>query len=175
MNPPLSYVAPANVGFMSIIAGITPVSRGGDSIGGTITVEPQAPQFAGSGQGIQVHGSIAGNHRTNGVVRGGNAVLSVAMENFAVAYTGSYVTANNYKSGLGDAVKSTFYESTNHSLQFSGRRGNHIVTLDLGMQYIPEQGFVNARMDMTRNNAKYANLSYNGAFHWGGLDARAYS
>jgi len=75
---------------------------------------------------------------------------------------------------LGAAVKSTFYESTNHALQLSARRGNHIVTLGVGFQYIPQQGFVNARMDMTFNNAKYANLRYDGSFGWGTLEARGY-
>ena len=37
----------------------------------------------------------------------------------------------------------------NHALQLAGRRGNHLVTVDLGYQHIPQQGFVNARMDMT--------------------------
>ena len=51
MNPALSYIDPANVGSVSVMAGITPVSNGGDSIGGTITVEPAAPEFANAGQG----------------------------------------------------------------------------------------------------------------------------
>ena len=38
MNPSLSYVAPEAVGQATVLAGITPVSHGGDSIGGTIAV-----------------------------------------------------------------------------------------------------------------------------------------
>ena len=36
MNPPLSYIDPTNVGSIKVFAGITPVSAGGDSIGGAI-------------------------------------------------------------------------------------------------------------------------------------------
>ena len=36
MNPPLSYIDPSNVAEVNVMAGITPVSMGGDSIGGTI-------------------------------------------------------------------------------------------------------------------------------------------
>lgn len=174
MNPPLSYIDPGNVAAVSVLAGITPVSGGGDSISGTISVEPAAPQFARPGEGVQTHGSISAFHRSNGVVNGGNAAVSSATANYSVAYKGSYVNANNYKSGAGIMVKSTFYESTNHSLQLAGRRGNHLVTLDLGFQYIPEQGFANARMDMSFNNSKSANLHYMGSYNWGMLDGRFY-
>ena len=51
MNPPLSYIDPSSVGSISVYAGITPVSVGGDSIGGTIQVNSQAPEFAKEGQG----------------------------------------------------------------------------------------------------------------------------
>jgi hypothetical protein len=50
MNPPLSYIDPSNVGGIKVYAGITPVSVGGDSIGGTISVDSPAPQFAAAGQ-----------------------------------------------------------------------------------------------------------------------------
>jgi iron complex outermembrane recepter protein len=174
MNPPLSYVALSSVGFVTVMAGITPVSRGGDSLGGTISVEPVPPQFAQPGAGVETHGSIAGHRRSNGAVGSGNASLSVGTENLALAYAGSYVKADNYESGLGVAVKSTFYESTNHALQLSARRGSNVVALGLGLQHVPQQGFVNARMDMTHNNAKFANLRYGGTLGSGTLEARAY-
>jgi iron complex outermembrane receptor protein len=157
-----------------VMAGITPVSQGGDSIGGTIAIESAAPQFARGGQGIVTHGGVSAFHRTNGVVNGGNAWLSTATENLQIGYTGSYVNANNYKNGAGAMVKSTFYETQNHELQLGARRGSHLVTADLGYQRIPQQGFANARMDMTRNEAKFVNIGYGGAFSWGELDARVY-
>lgn len=46
MNPPLSYVDPNNVGSMTVYTGVMPVSKGGDSIGGAIIVEPRSPVFA---------------------------------------------------------------------------------------------------------------------------------
>ena len=174
MNPPLSYIDPANVARVSVIAGITPVSSGGDSIGGTIVVEPAAPEFARPGQGIVMHGGITGFHRSNGIVNGGNAWLSAANESFRLGYTASYVNANDYQNGAGVMVKSTFYEAQNHAMEFAARHGNHLVTVDLGFQNIPQEGFVNARMDMTVNQSKFANVHYEGGFGWGRLDARVY-
>jgi iron complex outermembrane receptor protein len=150
MNPPLSYVDPAHVGRVSVWAGITPVSIGGDSIGGTIVVDSAAPVFAASGQGIVTH------------------------EHFSASYTGTYVYAGNYKNGAGAMVLSTLYQSTNHTVQFAARRGNHLLTVDLGYQHIPYQGFVNAHMDMVGSKAEFANVHYSGAFNWGNLEARVF-
>ena len=49
MNPALSYIAPSNLGKFQVFAGITPVSVGGDSIGGTIIADSAAPEFAAAG------------------------------------------------------------------------------------------------------------------------------
>lgn len=49
MNPALSYVDPAAIGELKVFAGITPVSVGGDSIGGTIIAASAAPVFAEPG------------------------------------------------------------------------------------------------------------------------------
>jgi iron complex outermembrane receptor protein len=174
MNPPTSYIDPANVGSVSVMAGITPVSRGGDSIGGTIAIESAAPEFAGSDKGASTHGGVSAFHRSNGVVNGGSAWVSAATDNFRVGYVGSYVDANDYKDGAGVTIKSTFYESRNHALHLAARRGEHVVTVDLGYQHIPQQGFVNARMDMTDNEAKLANVHYEGFFARVRLGARVY-
>lgn len=174
MNPPTSYIDPANVGSVSVMAGITPVSHGGDSIGGTIEIDSAPPEFAGRGKGVLIHGGVSAFHRTNGVVNGGNASVSAATENFRIGYVGAYVTANDYKDGAGAMIKSTLYEAQNHALQLAGRRGNHLVTADLGYQHIPQQGFVNARMDMTGNQGKFANVHYEGVFARVTLGARLY-
>ena len=46
INPPLSYIGPANVERIEVYSGVMPVSKGGDSIGGTIIAEPKSPVFA---------------------------------------------------------------------------------------------------------------------------------
>jgi iron complex outermembrane receptor protein len=174
MNPPLSYIDPANVGSVNVMAGITPVSRGGDSIGGTIAVDSAAPEFDQNDRGVLIHGGVSAFHRTNGVVNGGNAWMSAATDNFRVGYVGSYVNANDYKDGAGVMIKSTFYESQNHALEFAVRHGNSLITVDLGYQHIPQQGFVNARMDMTDNQAGSANVHYQGVFARVKLQARVF-
>jgi iron complex outermembrane receptor protein len=173
MNPATSSIDPASVGSVNVIAGIPPVSRGGDSIGGTIAIDSALPEFA-SARAIAIHGGLAGFHRTSGVVNGGNAWLSAATQSFRIGYSAAYVHAGDYKDGGGAIVKSTLYESQNQNLQAAARWGNHVVTADLGYQRIPEQGFVNARMDMTGNQAGMLNLHYSAALPRIRLSARFY-
>ena len=174
MNPALSYIAPAAVGRISVAAGITPVSVGGDSIGGTISVDSAAPVFAKPGTAMLLNGSLSTFYRNNARGKGGHASVSLATDSFRVAYTGSYTQADNYTRGNGAAVMSTLFEATNHAAQVAYGRGSRLVTLDLGLQDIPQQGFANARMDMTYNRAKMASVGYRDLFGWGSVTARGY-
>ena len=59
MNPPLSYIAPSNVSRIGVKAGVSPVSYGGDNIGGTIHVESDEPVFDQQGEGTKGSGRVS--------------------------------------------------------------------------------------------------------------------
>ncbi len=190
MNPPLSYIDPANVDEIKVFAGITPVSVGGDSIAGTIVVNSKTPEFAQPGKGLLIDGKVNTFYRSNNDARGVNLTTSVANESVYVRYTGSSVEANNYKAGGSfkgaglaatgrgwldaDEVGSSAYKAINHALAFGVHHENHLLEFKLGLQNIPYQGFPNQRMDMTDNQSQQYNLSYRGQYDWGKLTARAY-
>lgn len=190
MNPPLSYIDPANVGHVQVFAGISPVSVGGDSIGGTIIVDSALPEFAKAGQGTLIKGQAMAFYRSNNNAQGINLSATAAGEAISIRYTGSAVSAHNYTAGddfkaagsaaigrgwlAGDEVGSSSYKSQNHALAFALHHENHLVELKLGVQNIPEQGFPNQRMDMTDNDSKQINLRYKGDYQWGKLQASVY-
>lgn len=190
MNPPLSYIDPSNVGSATIFAGISPVSMGGDSIGGTIAVESEKPQFAKPGEGTLVKGQVGAFYRSNGNAVGGNVSATAATETATVSYNGSTVKAQDYKAGddfktaglaaagrawlAADEVGSTMYESTNHSVSVGVLNNNHMIDLKFGLQDIADQGFPNQRMDMIGNKSKQANLRVTSEFDWGDLESRLY-
>jgi len=189
MNAPLSYIDPSNVSRATVFAGITPVSVGGDSIGGTVLVESARPEFAEAGQELH-KGELGVFFRSNGNAYGGNLTATAASDKLSLTYTGSSTQADNYKAGDdfktaglaaagrewldGDEVGSTYYKSTNQSLALAVREDKHLVELKLGVQDIPYQGWPNQRMDMTGNDSTQANLRYEGQHDWGILEARAY-
>ena len=190
MNPALSYIDPSNVGSLSVFAGITPVSVGGDSIGGTIIAESIAPEFAAPGAESINKGEIGGFYRSNNDARGGNFSATHAEENFNISYDTSYSKANNYDAGNDfktsestgragktlplDEVGSTAYENINQVLSMAVQSGNHMAEIKGGEQHVPEELFPNQRMDMTDNTQKWVNLRTRSTFNWGDLEAGAY-
>jgi len=189
MNPPLSYIDPSNLGKLQVFAGITPVSLGGDSIGGTIIAESVAPEFAAEGETLD-KGSAGAFLRSNNDARGGNVSLMHANDAFNIRYAGSYSKANNYMAGDDfkastatgrpgesaalDEVASTAHESRNHQLTMAYKLGEDLLELSLGRQEVPQELFPNQRMDMTDNTQTRVNLRYLGDFAWGSLETRLY-
>ena len=190
MNPPLSYLDPNAVSKIKVYAGITPVSVGGDSIGGSIVAETAAPAFAAPGQGLLTKGEIGTFYRSNNNAVGGNVGATVATENFSVSYTGAMTKADNYTAGGNfkgttvtgrtghtlplDEVGSSAYETQTHTLGFALRGGNHLLEAKFGYQDVPSQLYPNQRMDMLGNEQNRVNLRYLGQFDWGTAEVRAY-
>ena len=190
MNTPLSYVDPTNVDTVSVIAGIPPVSMGGDSIAGTITVTSTTPEFAKPGDGLLLKGRAGTYYRSNGNALGSTLSATAASELLSMRYSGSFAQAGNYwaardfrtagraaidKGELpGDEVGSSRYQTWNHALAMALRTDLHLLQLNLGLQHIPYQGFPNQRMDMTENDSQQINLRYAGQYAWGTLEARVY-
>ncbi|MGX9729906.1 TonB-dependent receptor [Janthinobacterium aestuarii] len=174
MNAPLSYIDPQQVQRIRLIAGVTPVSAGGDSIGGTIEVQSNAPVFAQPGAGLLTQGSFAVSGRSvnNSVATSVNA--SAASDSLSVGYSGAYTRGHSYEDGHGNKVLASMFESINQSIVLAAKRDGQQLTLRAGVQHIPYQGFPNQYMDMTDNHGQFANLAYKGEFGWGVLDARAY-
>jgi iron complex outermembrane receptor protein len=175
MNPPLSYVDPSQVGSVEVVTGVAPVSKGGDSIAGTIIVEAPTPRFALAGQGLRTSGSLSSLYRSNGLGIGTSASGEVATSNLSLRYDGAWSRSDDYdRGGNGFKVRSTEYEAGNQSLTLSGRSGVDSFTIQAGLQTIPYQAYVNQRMDMVDNHAVFANAKYSTRFDWGSLEARMY-
>ena len=184
MNPALSYVAPSSVLSAQVLAGITPVSMGGDSIGGTIRVNSADPEFAEDGKAPLIKGQASTFYRSNGDARGGNIAASIANEHAEIKYTGSTVESHNYKAGGNftttntkngnDVVSSSSYKSENQSVSLALRNDDHLAVIKVGQQNIPYQAFPNVRMDMTGDDSWFANVFTKSNFKWGNLETRAY-
>ena len=120
MNPPLSYIDPTAVAAIDVYAGVTPVSVGGDSIGGSIVVRTADPVFA-EGPGNLLQGSVGTFYRSNGDSWGGNLAGTYATDSVSLGYTGAYAQADNYKAG-DDFKDYTFTGRVGHTLPH-GRSG----------------------------------------------------
>jgi len=174
MNPPLSYIAPSNVSRIGVKAGVSPVSYGGDNIGGTIHVESDEPVFAQQGEGTKGSGRVSTYYRSVNQSTGAAFSGAVANSNLSFGVTGSIDHAKDYKDGHGNTVTSTYYESRNLGATLALKGDTSLLTLKAGHQSIPNEGFVNQWMDLVDNNASYINIGYKDSFSWGKLDAKAF-
>ncbi|MCM2327323.1 MAG: TonB-dependent receptor [Lysobacter sp.] len=190
MNPALSYIDPTSVDGLKVYAGITPVSVGGDSIGGTIIATTPPPAFAEPGTGSIARGEAGAFYRSNGGARGANLSAAYLTESLGLSYAGATAEAGNYRAGGDfktrsatgrpghalplDEVGSTAYRTRNHTLAIAHRGGNHLVEAKFGLQDMPYQLYPNQRMDLLDNSQSRVNLRYLGSFAWGSLEARAY-
>ncbi|RAU19427.1 TonB-dependent receptor [Nitrincola tibetensis] len=190
MNPPLSYVEPSNISLLKVYAGITPVSVGGDSIGGTIIAERAVPEFASSGEESRVKGEVGAFYRSNNNALGGNLKASYATEQINIQYDGAWSQADNYKAGgtfkdfTGtdrpghtlrlDEVGSTAYDTQNHALGIAIQAGDNLFDTRFSYQEMPEQLFPNQRMDLLKNTQKLVNVGWKRDFDWGLMEARVY-
>ncbi len=174
MNPSLSYVAPAQAAQVTVLAGITPVSLGGDSLGGTISVESPSPAFAEHGSNVREDGAFTGFYRSNGKNWGGSLKEGIASEHFSLGYVGSFTTTDDYSDGAGHKVTSTYAQSTDHALTLAAQSGPNLFLATGSFHHTPFEGFVNAYMDLVHNDATSLNLRYRRTLTAGSLDARFY-
>jgi iron complex outermembrane receptor protein len=174
MNPPLSYIASSRAAEVTVMAGITPVSMGGDSIGGTISVESQRPVFADTGERLHEEGAFTGFYRSNGQNYGGSLTEWIAGRNLELGYSGSWATNNDYTDGSGHKVTSTYAQTTDHTVTLAAQDAGNLVVLEASLHHTPYEGFPNAQMDLVRNYAESLNLHYRGILSRGVLDARVY-
>ena len=190
MNPALSYIDPTQLGALTVYAGLSPVSTGGDSIGGSILAESRAPAFAAPGQGTLHKGEVGVSYRSNNGARSLNLSATHATQDFSLRYDGSLSKADNYSAGddfktydftgrVGhtlprDEVGSTAYFTRNHALSLAVKRDDHLFEARLGVQDMPYQLYPNQRMDLLGNDQRSLNLGYTGQMDWGVLQARLY-
>ena len=174
MNPALSYMDASRVRTVEVMAGITPVSVGGDSIAGTIAVSSAIPSYAEPSQPLQVDGNISYFYKSHARNQGYVLDTSLAGEWWNLNYTGSLDEAESYRDGNGDKVLDTLYKSENHALTLGLRGAAQELIFKLGHQDIPFQGFPNQYMDMVGNRSDSANLKYLRELGWARLEARLF-
>lgn len=174
MNPAMSYIDPDSVSSAVATAGITSVSDGGDSTGGTITITRKPPVFSKNAK-LLVTGEARGTYRSNGGASGASGSLTIANNWLSLRYNGSYAHASDYHAGGAEQrVHSTNYLTYNHAVTLGIQHETQLFTLTAGQQDTPYEGFPNQYMDLTNNRSTFVNGKYTNSFHWGTLEASGF-
>ena len=169
MNPPLSYMDASRISSTTVLSGITPVSMGGDSIAGTISVDSRKPAYSDSDE-LLMQGSIGAIYESNGRHHGEYLNATIANSNLSLGYSGSLDRSDSYRDGSGDKVLDTLYRSENHAITFGARGEVQELILKLTHQKVHYQGFPNQYMDMVGNEGDGVIVNYLHDFSWMKLD-----
>lgn len=172
MDPPLHYAAPSSVASLLVMAGITPVSQGGDSLGGTVALESPPPRFS-TNDSLLYYGDLGTRVSTadDGLTLSGAAGL--ASRHLSVGYEGSSATARDYRYPDG-IVRDTGFDMQQHSVQLGANTKPGLLDLDLGWGRTRDAGTPALPMDMIRDDSFRAGLGYRGALPIGNLEGRLY-
>jgi iron complex outermembrane recepter protein len=171
-SPPLSFISSAELGSLDVITGVTPVSKGGDSIAGTIIAESKAPHF-GTDQAPELFGEsgISFSSGNDGLLM--NLRTGVANKYLSLTYSGEGNTGNDFEFP-GGTVRDTSYLHRNHKLTLAGKLYNTVAAFDVSTQGTRNTGVPTMPVDVIRADADRLSLSVKGAYAFGNVDLKLY-
>ena len=176
MNPALSYIDSSEVQSMTVMAGITPVSDGGDSIAGTIVVKSKDPQFASKAGDYLFYGDMTGFEHSNAGAVGFGVNANAATDKINIGYSGFAEKSGDYRDGHGNIVKDTLFNQQKQSLSLAYKIDeNNVISGKISKADVFYEGFPNQYMDMLGNGATNRELNYKGRIGNLSVDATLYN
>ena len=169
MDPPLHYLPRPRVGELEIIRGISPVSSGLETIGGTVIANPRRGRF-GDTEAFDVNGYIDGGAQSvdDGYSVGG--VVAVANKRHRLEAGGSREDGDDTKFGNG-TIASTAYERNTYDLGYGYRSTIHESGIRFFRNDTGKTGTPALPMDIVFFDSDFVNGKYHADF--GDLDLNA--
>lgn len=172
MDPPLHYANQAGGDLIQLYAGISPVSVGGDHIGGSLTVSQRVPEFADNSELLGKGELSAAFLGSQNAWRSG-ADLTVAGSDASFRYRGSAATAGDLRFP-GGTVRASGFDITSHSLTGSWRTAGGYISLDAGLGFTRDSGTPSLPMDMIEDDSWHIGLTQREKMDWGTVESRLY-
>ena len=172
MDPPLHYVAPSGLESLTVMAGITPVSLGGDSLAGTVLAQSPAPRFATNQPSI-TYAEAGVRYETGNRGLGFDGHAGAADQQVSALYLGSWADAEDYRFRDG-TVRATGYTTQQHSIRLGAQTEPGILTLDLGLGQTRDAGTPALPMDMIEDDSWRVRAAHTAELDWGRWEARGY-
>jgi iron complex outermembrane receptor protein len=172
MDPPLHYLSARSLAELQVIAGITPVSQGGDSIGGTVIAKSVAPRF-GEAAAFTNFGRLGAGYNGSNTGRDEYVQVGGANDRFSAGYAAEHQRGGNLQFPGGE-VADTGYTLNNQDLTLATKTGAGVWRLDAGKHKTADAGTPALPMDMIRDDADTFALGYQGDAGFGVLEAKIY-
>ncbi|MBF7072101.1 TonB-dependent receptor [Glaciecola sp. MH2013] len=158
MDSPLSHVL-GNRQELVLHQGIAPVSLGSESLGGAIEIRDLAPEF-NSEANFAVNSELSAGYFANNKAQLLGANLHGANKTTYINFQGQYQEAENYESGNGLLVPSTFYERSGMKLRAGYHHNDSELDLVIGHRNTNESGTPALAMDIIYVDSLWYKLNY---------------
>lgn len=172
MDPPLHYAAAGAGDLIDLYAGISPVSVGGDHIGGALSFDRPDPVFADAAA-LLFRGKLGASFSGSQDAAMATTDLTLAQGDGAFQYRGSAASADDLRYA-GGTVAGSAYENTRHEIIGAWRTRGGYITLDAGFSATRDAGTPALPMDMIKDDAWKFGLTQKEKFEWGSLESRLY-
>ena len=172
MDPPLHYANPATGDLLAMYAGTSPVTEGGDHIGGSLNVSRAQPVFADGDESL-LRGALGASFIGSQDAVSLDANLTYAQGDMSFNYHGSAATADDLRFPGGKA-SATGYDIMHHEIVGAWRTAGGYVALDVGYTGTRDAGTPALPMDMISDDAWNFGLTQSETFEWGTVDSRIY-
>jgi iron complex outermembrane receptor protein len=171
MDPPLLYMAPSSLQSLTILAGITPVSLGGDNIGGVVLADRTPPVFSSDG-GTLWSGELGSFYRGSDDGTGVHGSFGVADQDWSTSYNGSWATADDARIPDGRVRDSGFESYQQHEGQVAGHLFGGVFTAFGGITRTRDAAAPAQPMDMIKDDNWFAGIRQIGDYSFGQLDSQ---
>lgn len=158
MDPPLHYLPRPLVGELEIIRGISPVSSGLETIGGTVIANPKRSRF-GSGEAFEVNGFVDGGLQSvdDGYAVGGAVALT--NKHHRIEAGGSREDGENTEFGDG-TIADTAYDRSTYDLGYDYKSGSQEAGIRFFRNDTGETGTPALPMDIVFFDSDFINGRY---------------
>jgi len=160
MDPPLSHVAPLQLESIKVIRGISPVSAGAESIGGSVQAKTASLPYADKGT-ITPHGTMSGGYDSNNKAFNSAAQLGISGTTDRLQINGSFDKGQDMQAGNGKDIVPTRYKRRNMGVEYGHRFSEGEASLGYSNERVDNSGSPALPMDIiyVKGNA------YNAAYH----------
>jgi iron complex outermembrane receptor protein len=171
MDPPLLNIAPSSLQSLTVVAGISPVSLGGDNIGGVVLADRRPPVFSPDAQTLW-SGNLGSFYRSSNDGTGVNGSLAAGGKDWSAAYNGSWATADDLRIPDGRVRDSGVGEYQQHEGQIAGHLFGGVFEAFGGITRTRDAAAPAQPMDMIQDDRWFAGIHQTGEYSFGQLDSR---
>ncbi|MDQ6952585.1 MAG: TonB-dependent receptor [Mariprofundaceae bacterium] len=149
MDPPLSHIAPSQLKNIKVIRGISPVSAGAESIGGTVQAQTVSLPYADDSETV-TKGDISGGYESNNKAWTTDIQLGVGGQHNRLQLNGNVANGQDMKAGNGRDIVPTQYKRRNIGIEYG-----HLFSQGEG-----KLGYSNERVDLSGSPALPMDIIY---------------